>query len=84
VPVEWPGGELNASFEGAVAKFRSLHINRDTAAMVERTRLVTEGFTTTVTCPTCEGARAVTGGARVPGAAYVSGSATWSTSALAT
>ena len=57
VPLEWEGGQINASYEGAVAKFRRLAIERDAAEMAERTRQVTARFTASVPCPTCGGAR---------------------------
>ena len=57
VPLEWDGGKINASYEGAVAKFRRLSIERDAAEMAERTRQVAARFTTSVPCPTCGGAR---------------------------
>lgn len=57
VPLEWDGGKINASYEGAVAKFRRLSIERDAAEMAERTRQVNARFTTSVPCPTCGGAR---------------------------
>ena len=57
VPLTWEGGEINASYEGAVAKFRRLSIERDAAEMAERTQRVAAQFTTSVTCPACAGAR---------------------------
>jgi excinuclease UvrABC ATPase subunit len=57
VPLEWDGGKINASYEGAVAKFRRLSIERDAAEMAERTRQVAARFITSVPCPTCGGAR---------------------------
>ncbi len=57
VPLGGQGQQINASYEGAVAKFRRLYIQRDTAEMSERTRQTAARFTTSVPCPECGGAR---------------------------
>ncbi|PRY02354.1 ATP-binding cassette domain-containing protein [Allonocardiopsis opalescens] len=57
VPFGEGGAQMNASYEGAAAKFRRLYIQRDTAELGERTRKMAAQYTTTVTCPECGGAR---------------------------
>jgi excinuclease UvrABC ATPase subunit len=57
VPVEAVGQQINATYEGAVAKFRRLYIQRDGAEMGERTRQMAARFTTTKPCPDCGGSR---------------------------
>ncbi|NDL61033.1 ATP-binding cassette domain-containing protein [Phytoactinopolyspora mesophila] len=57
VPIGDDGQQMNASYEGAAAKFRRLYIQRDAAEMAERTRRMAAEFTTSVTCPACHGAR---------------------------
>lgn len=51
------GAEMNLSYEGAVAKFRRLYLQRDTTDMSERTRAAAERFTTAVPCEDCGGSR---------------------------
>ncbi|MCP2164318.1 excinuclease ABC, A subunit [Goodfellowiella coeruleoviolacea] len=57
VPVDVRGQQVNASYEGAVVKFRRLYIQRDSAELGQRTRQMVERFTTSVSCPDCGGAR---------------------------
>jgi excinuclease UvrABC ATPase subunit len=57
VSLGWQGGEINASYEGAVKKFTRLYIKKDGAEMADRTRQLAERFTTSVVCSLCGGAR---------------------------
>ena len=57
VPLGEAGQQVNATYEGAITRFRRLYIRRDTEEMAERTRSMAAGFTTTVRCPECSGAR---------------------------
>ncbi len=50
-------GEFNVNYEGLVERFTRSYIKKDAAAMSERNRSVFEQFTTTQTCPLCQGAR---------------------------
>ncbi|WP_073481052.1 ATP-binding cassette domain-containing protein [Streptoalloteichus hindustanus] len=51
------GQQINATYEGAVVKFRRLYIQKDSAEMGERTRQMAGRFTTSVGCAECGGAR---------------------------
>ena len=57
VEVENLGQTINASYEGAVVKFRRLYVRKDSADIAERTRLMAAKFTTSAPCPDCGGAR---------------------------
>jgi excinuclease UvrABC ATPase subunit len=57
VPVTAMGQEFNASYEGAVAKFRRLYVDQDAEQLGERSRRMAKDFTTTVCCPDCGGTR---------------------------
>ncbi|WP_205745998.1 ATP-binding cassette domain-containing protein [Egibacter rhizosphaerae] len=57
VPIGDGPAQVNASYEGAATKFRRLSIERDVAEMSERTREIAARFTTSRSCPACEGAR---------------------------
>ncbi len=50
-------GEISSNYEGLVERFTRMYIKKDAAAMSERNRAVFEQFTTSQTCPTCQGAR---------------------------
>lgn len=56
-PVDMAGQQINATYEGAVVKFRRLYIQRDTAEMGARTRAMVARFTHSAPCPTCDGTR---------------------------
>ncbi|MBB5907263.1 excinuclease UvrABC ATPase subunit [Actinoalloteichus hymeniacidonis] len=57
VPVDTPYGAINATYEGAAAKFRRLYIQKDSAEMAERTRQMAARFTTSMPCSDCGGSR---------------------------
>lgn len=57
VAVDVSGQQINATYEGAVVKFRRLYVQKDSAEMSERTRQMAGRFTTSVRCPECAGAR---------------------------
>ena len=57
MPVEWQGGEINATYEGLVDKFTRLYIKKDLGAMAERNREVFLRYVDAGTCPLCKGAR---------------------------
>jgi excinuclease UvrABC ATPase subunit len=57
VRVENLGQPVNATYEGAVVKFRRLYLRKDSAEMAERTRRMVAGFTTSTPCPDCGGSR---------------------------
>ncbi|MEY7971664.1 ATP-binding cassette domain-containing protein [Saccharomonospora xinjiangensis] len=57
VEVRVNGQQVNATYEGAVVKFRRLYIRRDPSEMGERTRQMAARFTTTVPCGDCGGSR---------------------------
>ena len=57
VPVTAMGQQFNATYEGAVAKFRRLYLDQDAEQLGERSRGLVKDFTTTVPCPACGGAR---------------------------
>ncbi|WP_246281492.1 ATP-binding cassette domain-containing protein [Fodinicola acaciae] len=57
VAVEVNGQRINATYEGAVVKFRRLYVQKDSAELSERTRQMAARFTTSVRCPQCDGAR---------------------------
>ncbi|GAA3440054.1 ATP-binding cassette domain-containing protein [Kutzneria kofuensis] len=57
VEVENLGQRINATYEGAVVKFRRLYVRKDTADQAERTRQMVARFTTSATCPDCGGTR---------------------------
>jgi excinuclease UvrABC ATPase subunit len=50
-------GEFGTNYEGLVERFERTYLKKDAAAMSERNRAVFEQFTTSRTCPLCEGAR---------------------------
>ena len=50
-------GEFGSKYEGLVERFTRRYIKKDAAAMAERNRVVFEQFTTSQTCPVCQGAR---------------------------
>ncbi len=50
-------GEINLTYVGVVERFTRSYIKKDTAAMSDRNRAIFEQFTTTKTCPLCQGAR---------------------------
>src|SRR3712207_5914844 len=50
-------GEFGSKYEGLVERFTRMYIKKDAAAMSERNRAVFEQFTTSQTCPVCQGAR---------------------------
>lgn len=50
-------GEFGSKYEGAVERFTRMYIKKDAAAMSPRHRAVFERFTTSRTCPVCDGAR---------------------------
>ncbi|MFI9386814.1 ATP-binding cassette domain-containing protein [Kutzneria sp. NPDC052558] len=51
------GQKINATYEGAVVKFRRLHLRKDSAETSERTRQTVARFTTSRPCPDCAGTR---------------------------
>jgi excinuclease UvrABC ATPase subunit len=55
IKVSW--GEFGSNYEGLVERFTRMYIKKDAAAMSDRNRAVFEQFTTTQTCPLCQGAR---------------------------
>ncbi|QUQ63412.1 ATP-binding cassette domain-containing protein [Kutzneria sp. CA-103260] len=57
VEVENLGQKIKASYEGAVVKFRRLHVRKDSAEASERTRQAVARFTTSGVCPDCGGSR---------------------------
>jgi excinuclease UvrABC ATPase subunit len=57
VEVENLGQKINASYEGAVVKFRRLYVRKDNAQTSERTRQMVSRFTTSGECPDCGGSR---------------------------
>ncbi|WP_309247583.1 excinuclease ABC subunit UvrA [Nocardia terpenica] len=56
VKIRTAGGAMT-TYEGLVAKFRRLYLNRDLSALSARTRKAVERFTTRGPCPECGGAR---------------------------
>ncbi|WP_437635402.1 ATP-binding cassette domain-containing protein [Sorangium sp. So ce854] len=50
-------GEFGSKYEGLVERFTRMYIKKDAATMSERNRAVFEQFTTSRTCPACNGAR---------------------------
>ena len=50
-------GELNLTYKGVVVRFQDSYLKKDAAAMSERNRRVFEQFTTSQTCPVCQGQR---------------------------
>ena len=50
-------GRFGSKYEGLVERFTRMYLKKDAAAMSERNRAVFEQFTTTQTCPVCQGAR---------------------------
>jgi excinuclease UvrABC ATPase subunit len=50
-------GEFGSKYEGLVERFTRMYLKKDAAAMSERNRAVFEQFTTSQTCPVCNGAR---------------------------
>ncbi|MFD0632726.1 ATP-binding cassette domain-containing protein [Catenulispora yoronensis] len=57
VAMEFQGQAYNASFEGAVTKFRRLYLDQDPETRSTRTRKLVDAHTTTAPCPDCEGTR---------------------------
>jgi len=57
VEVENLGQKINASYEGAVVKFRRLYVRKDSSETSDRTRQVVERFTTSAVCGDCGGSR---------------------------
>ncbi|MFC6619157.1 ATP-binding cassette domain-containing protein [Deinococcus radiophilus] len=50
-------GEFNLTYKGVVVRFQDSYLKKDAAAMSERNRRVFEQFTTSQTCPVCQGQR---------------------------
>ncbi|HMQ34730.1 MAG TPA: excinuclease ABC subunit UvrA [Chloroflexaceae bacterium] len=50
-------GEFGANYEGLVERFTRSYIKKDAAAMSDRNRAIFAQFTTSQTCPLCQGAR---------------------------
>ena len=50
-------GEFNLTYEGLVERFTRMYLKKDTTTMQERNRVIFEQFTTSQTCPVCQGAR---------------------------
>jgi excinuclease UvrABC ATPase subunit len=57
VAIETLGQRVNATYEGAVAKFRRLYLLRDGAEMGPRARQAVTRYTTSGPCPECGGTR---------------------------
>lgn len=57
VPVQVRGEHINATYEGAVVRFRRLYLRRDPAELGERTKRMAAAFSTSRPCPDCGGAR---------------------------
>lgn len=57
VSVNYKGMDFNSDYEGLVEKFTRLYIKKDTSGHSDATRNKVEKFTTSGTCPTCEGLR---------------------------
>ncbi|WP_194893027.1 ATP-binding cassette domain-containing protein [Catenulispora pinisilvae] len=57
VAMEFQGQAYNASYEGAVTKFRRLYLDQDPETRGGRTRKLIAAFTTTARCPDCDGTR---------------------------
>lgn len=50
-------GEFGSKYEGLVERFTRMYIKKDRAAMSERNRAIFDQFTSSQTCPVCQGAR---------------------------
>ncbi len=50
-------GEFGSRYEGLVERFTRMYLKKDAAAMSDRNRAVFEQFTTSQTCPACQGDR---------------------------
>ncbi|GAA2005222.1 excinuclease ABC subunit UvrA [Catenulispora subtropica] len=57
VAMRFQGQSYNASFEGAVTKFRRLYVDQDPENRSSRTRRLVDAYTTTAPCPDCGGTR---------------------------
>jgi excinuclease UvrABC ATPase subunit len=57
VAVENLGQQINATYEGAVVKFRRLYVRKDSSETSERTKQMVAQFTTSAPCPDCGGSR---------------------------
>ncbi|REH35299.1 excinuclease ABC A subunit [Kutzneria buriramensis] len=57
VAVENLGQQINATYEGAVVKFRRLYVRKDSAEASERTKRMVARYTTSALCPDCRGTR---------------------------
>jgi excinuclease UvrABC ATPase subunit len=57
VEIENLGQKIKATYEGAVVKFRRLHLRKDSAEASDRTRQTVARFTTSGVCPDCHGTR---------------------------
>ncbi|EWM18194.1 excinuclease ABC subunit UvrA [Kutzneria sp. 744] len=57
VSVENLGQKINATYEGAVVKFRRLYVRKDSAETSARTKQMVSQFTTSAVCPDCSGSR---------------------------
>ena len=55
VRVSW--GEFGSNYEGLVERLTRMYLKKDAAAMSDRNRAIFEQFTTSQTCPVCDGAR---------------------------
>ena len=55
--VKISSGGYGSKYEGLVERFTRMYIKKDAAAMSDRNRAVFEQFTTSQTCPECQGAR---------------------------
>ncbi|MBL8093871.1 MAG: excinuclease ABC subunit UvrA, partial [Anaerolineales bacterium] len=50
-------GEFGSRYEGLVERFTRMYLKKDAASMSDRNRAVFEQFTTSQTCPACQGDR---------------------------
>jgi len=57
VAMEFQGQAYNASYEGALTKFRRLYLDQDPETRSGRTRRLVAAYTTTADCPDCGGTR---------------------------
>jgi excinuclease UvrABC ATPase subunit len=57
VAMTFQGQAYNATYEGAVTKFRRLYLDQDPESRSSRTRQLVAKYTTTVPCPACDGTR---------------------------
>ncbi|WP_161881877.1 ATP-binding cassette domain-containing protein [Deinococcus alpinitundrae] len=49
--------DFNLKYEGLIERFTRMYLKKDAAAMSPRSKAVFESFTTSQTCPLCQGAR---------------------------